>query len=361
MNFHIIKHDEMTVHEQLREQIIFHISTGELAIGQQMPGVRSLARRLEISSNTVSGVYSELVRGGWLVERAGTHHMVVERKSSTDLVAPGTDLDDLIDVVIKLAVTRGHSLQQLADRLRHRLLDQPADHFLIVEPDPGMGIIMREEIRKTIGYEPPTCGLYRLLDNPAIAIGALLITPTYIVGKLGQYASDSRRVLPVSYSPIAPLTLAISSLSRPSLLGWVSVSGAGLKTMSGMAAPMSGNLHSSHLFLAEQLDSARDDKVRLRRYWLGEYRPVDILKSNKGNSVPSFSTRDSGFGHDDLEVVTAADLHCMDLVFCDSVAMALIDHPHKVHYQLLSDDSLDRIKAEAHTIPRSESNKCAEM
>ncbi|GAC1419661.1 MAG: hypothetical protein NVSMB62_12610 [Acidobacteriaceae bacterium] len=45
--------------------------------------------------------------------------------------------------------------------------------------------------------------------------------------------------------------------------------------------------------------------------------------------------------------VTAADLRCMDLLICDTIAFARVDHPKKVHYQLLSGDSLDRIKAEA--------------
>lgn len=353
MKLHIDKKNEITAHEQLREQIIFHISTGELAIGQEMPSVRALARQLDISLNTVSGVYSELVRGGWLVDRAGAHHTVVERKDNIQLLTPGNDLDDLIDRIISLAQSRGHSLQQLAERLRHRLLGQPADHFLIVEPDPGIGEIMREEIRTAIGYAPPTCGLRALQQNPALGIGALLISPTYMVEKLGQRASDGRRILPISYSPMDALIHAIARISQPSMLGWVSNSGAGLKTMSGIAAPISGNRHSNHLFLMKRLDPEHASHFRLRRYGVGEYHPLDIMKAHKEDSGPSSSSLASDAMHDTSDVVTTADLRCMDLLFCDTIAFQIIDHPKKFHYRLLSDDSLKRIKAEAHALPKS--------
>ena len=61
MKFAINPHNEEPIHLQLREQIIFHISTGELPIGHIMPSVNELARQLKIHRNTVSHVYAELV------------------------------------------------------------------------------------------------------------------------------------------------------------------------------------------------------------------------------------------------------------------------------------------------------------
>lgn len=351
MKFRINKQSETTAHEQLREQIILFIGTGELAIGAEMPGVRAVARQLGISLNTVSRVYSELVRAAWLVERAGTHHMVVERKRETGPTVPGTELDALTDYIISLAQTRGYSLQQLAAHLRGRLLEQPPDHLQIVAPDAGFGAVMQAEIRTKIGYAPPACSLHRFQQNPAMGIGAILIAPAYVVDKLCANGIDRRRVVPVFYTPVDTLVQAISDLPRPSMVGWVSVSAPGLKTISGMLAGAIGNRHSLHLFLMEPLSPRHADRSRLRRYRAGEYGPLDILKP--ASTTPQSRSYDarSLIENDGVASVSPADLRCMDLVFTDSLTYDLIDHPQIFRHQLLSNDSLAKIEVAAVAMP----------
>ena len=348
MRFHINKQSEITAHEQLREQIIFLISTGQLPIGEEMPSVRALSRQLGISLNTVSKVYSELVRGCWLIGRPGAHHIVVESKEANRASPPVADLDDLINRTLSLAHAHGYSLQQLAARIRERLLDQPPDHFLIVEPEPKMGEILRAEIRERIGYAPPSCGIRLLQQNPALGIGAVLITPTYLVDRLGFVAPHRRRILSVSYTPLDEVMATISKLARPSMIGILSVSGAGLKTLSCMTAPAIGKQHSLHLFLMERLDSEQSDQVRFRRYEIEEYHPENILKpasdgKTSASVVPKLILEEPNGDN----AVLAADLRCMDILFCDSVAYSFTDHPGRIKYQLLSRYSLDRIAAEA--------------
>jgi len=67
------------------------------------------------------------------------------------------DLEVLINRTIHVAQESGYSLQQLAARLRERLLEQPPDHLLIVEPETEMGELMREEIRQATGATPAGC------------------------------------------------------------------------------------------------------------------------------------------------------------------------------------------------------------
>lgn len=349
MNLHIDKESELTAYEQLREQIIFLISTGEIEIGKEMPSVRRLARQLSVSPNTVSKVYSGLVRGGWLVEHPGAHHKVVEWKRRTEPSLSAASLDELIDETINVALGNGYSLQQLTDHLRKRLLDQPPDHLLIVEPDPGMGEILREEIRQTIGYGPPTCTLKLLQQHPALGIGALLITPVYMLEKLGQSAIDGRRAIAVSYSPLDKCIRAISELSQPSMIGLVSVSGAGLKTVSGVAARAISNRHSSHLFLMDRPDPKEAGQFTLRRFRVGDYRPIDILKATEQSASTMTSTAESGIALI-TETAHVSDLRCMDLLLLDSIASQLIEHPHAVQYKLLSDTSLKMIEVAARTL-----------
>ena len=344
MKLRINKQSEIRPHEQLREQIIFLISTGELSIGQEMPSVRSLSRQLGVSPNTVSKVYSELADANWLIERPGAHHTVVERKARDKASRPVADLDDLIDRTISLAQNHGYSLQQLADRIRGRLLEQPPDHLVVVSPEQGIGEVMREEIRERIGYAPPSCSIQRLQENPAVGIGAILIAPVYLVDTLGPAPPHRRRILPVAFSPVEALIELISKRSQPSMIGLLFVSGAGLKTISGMIAPAIGKRHSIHLFLMEQPDPEQRNHHRFRRYGLGEYQPADILRPRRPRSDDAGTKlQEPPTG----SAVSAADLRCMDILACDSITFPLIDHPRRIRYRLLTEESLSRIEAEA--------------
>jgi GntR family transcriptional regulator len=346
MKLHIDKESELTATEQLREQIIFLISTGGISIGEEMPSVRGLARKLGVSINTVSKVYSGLASGGWLVARPGAHHTAVEGSSRNDLAFSGKSINDIIDQVIDLAVRNGYSLQQLTNQLRNRLLEQPPDHLLIVEPDSGIGVVMREEIGQRVGAKPPTCDLTTLQQNPALRVGALLIAPVYMLEKLGHFNVNRKRTIAVSYSPLDAIISTISRLQKPSMIGFVSVSAAGLKTVSGMAAPAISSRHSSHMFLLETPDPNQTGRLALRRFRAGDYRPTDILKGNGGTAAPNLSAIEKSIWQTN-ETVSASDLRCMDLLLLDSVAFKLVEHPQKIRYQLLSENSLEMIEAAA--------------
>lgn len=351
MKIHVDKQSEVSAHEQLREQIIFLISTGALAIGAEMPGVRALSRQLGISLNTISKVYAELVRGGWLVEQAGTHHKVVERKGTAQMAAAGADAEEFIESIIHLAHANGLSLEQLVTGLRRHVPEKPPDHFLIVEPDPGLGALMRGEISDRIGYAPATCSFQLLQENPALAVGAVLVAPIYLVERLGKLEAGA--VVAVSYSPMDEVFSAISRLSRPSMIGWVSVSQAGLKTMSGIAAPAIGELHSSHLFLLEGTEAGYSGSFRLRRYRMEEYRPVDVLKFPRSESTQAWRGSETEPAKSAGSAIDVADLRCMDLLVCDTIAASVIRHAGCVRYQLLTHDSLERIEAISKTLPKN--------
>ena len=64
MEIRIDKKSEISVRQQLAEQIIFSIATEKLKAGQALPSVRELARRLKIHDNTVSRAYQGLARRG---------------------------------------------------------------------------------------------------------------------------------------------------------------------------------------------------------------------------------------------------------------------------------------------------------
>jgi DNA-binding transcriptional regulator YhcF (GntR family) len=69
MQIYIDKRSEVPVRDQLRQQIIFLIGTGQLSIGMELPSVGQLARQLKVHHNTISHAYSQLTRDGWLIKK----------------------------------------------------------------------------------------------------------------------------------------------------------------------------------------------------------------------------------------------------------------------------------------------------
>ena len=273
MKIHINKQSEVPVREQLHEQIIFLLGTGKLSIGKTLPSVRELARQLKVHHNTVSHVYGDLVREGWLVTRRGSRLVAVQQaRGPREDAARLTSLDDLIDLMVRLADEHAYSLQQLAARVRERLLAEPPDHLLIVEPEAELGNLMREEIRRAIGQVPAGYTVSRLQQDPGMAIGAVLLTPCYLVDGLDCIPSKNRRIVPLTYTPADGHLDLVRSLRQPSAVGVLSVSPAFLKTAGGLLGPVIGVRHSLHAFMMEPPTGNRTEgSPSVRHYAVKEY------------------------------------------------------------------------------------------
>jgi GntR family transcriptional regulator len=76
-------HSGVPVYRQLMDQIRFHISSGLLAPGDELPSTRALSAELGINPMTISKAYSYLERDG-----------VVERRPGRPLRVKAVDDDD---------------------------------------------------------------------------------------------------------------------------------------------------------------------------------------------------------------------------------------------------------------------------
>jgi DNA-binding transcriptional regulator YhcF (GntR family) len=354
----IDKNSETPVHHQLREQIIFRISSGEVEIGSLMPGVRELERRLKIHRNTVSHVYSELEREGWLVKRPGRHFAVVQAHGGNE---PGEfrDLNDLIDRTIQLALARGYSLQRLAHHVRRRLMAEPPDHFLLVEPEAGMGRIMKAEIAEATGHDPAACSVSSLLLDPSQAIGAILLTPAYLVDLLDSLPAKYRTtVVPLSYGDLYKYVELVAELSEPSIIGLVSVSMAGLKTMTGVLASALGSRHSMCAFvMTPEVSVDGKSGPKFWRYCVKDHPAHSPVRKpsvrDAFKQLPAFGEL-AGSREGDaaaaLPRATESALRVADYLLCDSICFDAVAHPSKLKCRLLSEESLNRMKAIAKSL-----------
>jgi len=290
MEIRIDKESEVPLRQQLTEQIIYLIVTGQIKAGQPLPSVRELARRLRIHHNTVSEAYQDLASRTWLVRRRGSRVVV---RAGGDPISPGgkVDLDDLINAAIRTAREQGYSLQQLRERVRERLLVQPPDHFLVVEEEPGLRRVLAEEIRGSLRWPVESCSRAELASNPGLAIGALAVAPEYAAADIERLFPKDRPMVSIAFSTADDHRERIRQLRDPSVIVVVSISKLFLQTARGLLAH---DLARRHV---------------LREFLLPVDRP-DTLKA-------------------------------ADLIFADSAAMKLIQHPRVILCRLVSCASLE--------------------
>ncbi len=290
MEFRIDKKSEIPVRQQLAEQIIFSIATEKLKPGDALPSVRELARRLKIHYNTVSRAYKDLERRAWLVGRRGSR-VVVRARGRQAGRASGWDLDDLINATIRLAREQGYTLQMLRDRVRARLLAQPPDRVLVIEQEPGLQLLLREEIRAALNRPVEGCTLSELATDPGMAIGALTVAAQYAIVDVDPLVPKSAPAIPLAFSVADEQLALLRKLKQPSIIGVVSVSEVFLKTARSLLAPALGQRHT-----LREYNFLLDDRIALA---------------------------------------------AVDLVFADSIVRSRIKHPNVIQYQLIRPSSLE--------------------
>jgi DNA-binding transcriptional regulator YhcF (GntR family) len=108
--------------EQLVAQIAASIDGGELAPGDRLPTIRSLAADLGLAPGTVAKAYAELERAGWLHGQGRRGTVVAERRPSDEEQRVAQAAEALADVIARsrLGVADAHRALDLALARLHR-------------------------------------------------------------------------------------------------------------------------------------------------------------------------------------------------------------------------------------------------
>ena len=72
---------DLPIYEQIKEQVITQILSGELSENEMLPSLRQLAKDLKISVLTTTRAYNELEEEGFITSRQGKGFFVMPRGS----------------------------------------------------------------------------------------------------------------------------------------------------------------------------------------------------------------------------------------------------------------------------------------
>lgn len=116
-------HSGIPVYRQIMDQIRFHVSSGLLEPGDEIPSTRSLSTKLGVNPMTISKALALLEEEGVLERRPGLPHAVRRRPDDT---LHATKIEQL-EETLRPVVTRTRQLGLDADEaaaVYRRLLDE---------------------------------------------------------------------------------------------------------------------------------------------------------------------------------------------------------------------------------------------
>ena len=154
MRFWITKNSELPIREQLVRQVLLGILSEDLRSGHKLPSVRSMARRHQIHSNTVSAAYHDLLEQGWLELRRGSGLYVRALQSDGD-----GQLDQLLAALLQSARRQNYEPEQVLQRLEHMVHPVPYERISIAEVEPAMLAILQVELGESISVPVDSGGL----------------------------------------------------------------------------------------------------------------------------------------------------------------------------------------------------------
>lgn len=207
MRFWFSRDSDVPIREQFVKQVMLGILSGDLQPGERLPSLRDLARRFKLHPNTLSAAYRQLEKDAWLELRKGSGVYVRPRNPTS--TAPALTLDQQIAMVFSLARRQGMPLAAVRRRLRQWLAAEPADRFLVIEPDQNLREIVIAEISQAVHLAVEGCDFE--------GCKALTTLPGSIPVVLPSKANIARELLPSSSNLVV---LQIRSIPS-SLADWL--------------------------------------------------------------------------------------------------------------------------------------------
>ncbi len=109
------------IYKQITDQVWLAFVTGKLAVGDQLPTVRTLAEDLVVNPNTVARAYADLMRDGLIESRAGRGVFITRKRKVFTREEGWRRLEPLIDAAIGEAMAMDFTHQELREAFEKKL------------------------------------------------------------------------------------------------------------------------------------------------------------------------------------------------------------------------------------------------
>ena len=109
------------IYRQIMDGLRQTIASGGLALGDQLPSVRSLAERLLLNPNTVARAYGELAREGIIESRHGRGVFVARRRQVYTKAERTRRLDRAVEAMVAEALLLDFDREEILESVNRRI------------------------------------------------------------------------------------------------------------------------------------------------------------------------------------------------------------------------------------------------
>ncbi len=121
VTFNINTGSNTPIYQQITHQVHHAVTTGKLAVGEQLPSVRALAEDLVVNPNTVARAYSDLMREGLLESRAGRGVFITPKRKIYSRAEGWRRLEPLLHALIGEAMILDFTREELRAAFEEKL------------------------------------------------------------------------------------------------------------------------------------------------------------------------------------------------------------------------------------------------
>ena len=109
------------IYDQIKNQILDAIISGELKEGECLPSIRGLAKTLKVSVITTTKAYNDLEATGYIKAVQGKGYYVSERSNKVVREKMLEQIENHFDLAIEISKKAGISEKELTDILQNLL------------------------------------------------------------------------------------------------------------------------------------------------------------------------------------------------------------------------------------------------
>jgi GntR family transcriptional regulator len=196
----------VALRDQLSTQIELAILRGTVIPGQRLPSVRTLARQLQVHTNTVAAAYRKLQDRGHVQLKRGSGIVVLGDR--TGISRPTGTLERIMQAALETAIAGGFTEAEMRRAVVRWLGARPAERLLVIDADRETAELLAAELRSLcnvpVEWAPPE----HLRRRRTLAQGTLLLAVPY-------HMSQVRRLMPEAELEI--LTLEMGEAERKAI------------------------------------------------------------------------------------------------------------------------------------------------
>ena len=119
--FNINTGSNTPIYKQITEQVRLGVTTGRLALGDQLPSIRALAEDLVVNPITVARAYADLITEGLLESRAGRGVFITAKRKIYSRAEGWRRLEPMLNALIGEAMILDFTREELREAFEEKL------------------------------------------------------------------------------------------------------------------------------------------------------------------------------------------------------------------------------------------------